>query len=189
MKPTFFSNQSEFRTWLNKNHKKETELLVGYYKVGSGKPSMTWSQSVDEALCFGWIDGIRRSVDKDSYCIRFTPRRLTSIWSDVNIKKVEMLTKQRLMRSMGLEVFKNRREEKSKIYSFENAQNKLAIKLEKKFKANKTAWDFFTKQAPSYKKTVIYWIMTAKREGTQHARLEKIITASEKQNRMWDNYK
>jgi uncharacterized protein YdeI (YjbR/CyaY-like superfamily) len=189
MKPTFFSTQQEFRKWLSKNHKKETELLVGYYKVGSSKPSMTWSQSVDEALCFGWIDGIRRSVNKDSYCIRFTPRRPTSIWSTVNIKKVETLIKQGLMQSAGLEAFKKRKEHKSNIYSFENAQNTLTNKLEKKIKANKIAWNFFTKQAPSYKKMVIHWIRSAKREETQHARLKKTITASEKQKRLWDQYK
>src|SRR5580765_5621820 len=103
--PTFFAKQSDFRKWLQKNHKKETELLVGFYKVGSGKPSMTWSQSVDEALCFGWIDGVRKSIDKDSYQIRFTQRKSTSIWSANNIKKIEELTKQGLMKSAGLASF------------------------------------------------------------------------------------
>lgn len=120
MTPTFFPTQSDFRTWLEKNHKTETELIVGYYKVDSGKPSMTWSQSVDQALCFGWIDGVRRSIDKESYCIRFTPRRPTSIWSDINIKKVEELTEQGLMLPEGLKAFELRKEHKSRIYSFEN---------------------------------------------------------------------
>ena len=101
MKPTFFAKQSDFRKWLKKNHKKESELVVGFYKVGSGKPSMTWSQSVDEALCFGWIDGVRKSIDKDSYQIRFTPRKTNSIWSSVNIKKIENLVKQGLMQPAG----------------------------------------------------------------------------------------
>jgi uncharacterized protein YdeI (YjbR/CyaY-like superfamily) len=119
MAAIFFSKQSEFRKWLAKNHRKETELLVGFYKVDSGKPSMTWSQSVDEALCFGWIDGVRTSIDKDSYQIRFTPRKPTSIWSSVNIKKIEALTKQGLMQPAGLASFENRKEHKSKIYSYE----------------------------------------------------------------------
>src|SRR6478735_2031721 len=105
MTPTFFATQSDFRKWLQKNHKTETELNVGFYKVGSGKPSMTWSQSVDEALCFGWIDGVRKSIDADSYQIRFTPRKASSIWSAVNVKKVEELTKQGLMQPAGIAAF------------------------------------------------------------------------------------
>jgi uncharacterized protein YdeI (YjbR/CyaY-like superfamily) len=189
MKPTLFLKPSEWRTWLDNNHKKKTEVLVGFFKAGSGKPSMTWSQSVDEALCFGWIDGVRKSIDKDSYCIRFTPRKLTSIWSAVNIKKVEELIKQGLMQSAGLEAFKNRKEEKSKIYSFESTPKKLADKLEKTFKANKTAWGFFIKQPPLFQKTIIHWIMTVKQGKTQLARLKNTITESEKQKRLWAKYK
>ncbi len=184
MTPTFFSKQSEFRKWLTKNHKKEKELLVGFYKVDSGKPSMTWPQSVDEALCFGWIDGVRKSIDKDSYSIRFTPRKTTSIWSAINIKKVEDLTKSGLMKEAGLESFKHRKENKSRIYSFENEALELSPKFEKKFKANKKAWDFFIAQAPYYKKVVIHRIMTAKQEATQLRRLEVAITASEQQKRL-----
>jgi uncharacterized protein YdeI (YjbR/CyaY-like superfamily) len=189
MKPIFFSNQSEFRKWLNKNHKKETELLVGYYKVGSGKPSMTWSQSVDEALCFGWIDGIRRSIDKNSYCIRFTPRKQSSNWSAINIKKVKNLTEQGLMRQAGLEAYSHRMKDKSKIYSFENGAKKFTDNFETKFKSNKKAWDFFKTQAPSYRKMIVHWIMSAKQELTQLSRLEKTITESKKQKRLFDNYK
>src|SRR5580765_5571198 len=112
--PTFFAKQSDFRKWLQKNNKKETELLVGFYKVGSGKTSMTWSQSVDEALCFGWIDGVRRSIDKESYQIRFTQRKPTSIWSAINIQKIKELTKQGLMRPAGLASFEKRTESKSR---------------------------------------------------------------------------
>ena len=108
MNPAFFKNQNEFRKWLEKNHYKETELIVGYYKVDSGRHNMSWSQSVDQALCFGWIDGIRRSIDKDSYCIRFTPRRPGSIWSAVNIKKIEELTKKGLMRPEGTAAYEGR---------------------------------------------------------------------------------
>src|SRR3954466_13273011 len=119
MTPTFFTKQSDFRKWLQKNHKKETELLVGFYKVNSGKPSMTWSESVDEALCFGWIDGVRRTIDETAYQIRFTPRKASSIWSAVNIKKVEELKKKGLMKEAGLEAFSKRKEERSAIYSHE----------------------------------------------------------------------
>ena len=189
MTPIFFSNQQEFRKWLTKNHKKETELIVGYYKVNSGKPSMTWSQSVDQALCFGWIDGVRRSIDSESYCIRFTPRKPTSKWSEVNLKKVAELSKQGLMQPSGVEIFMKRKVEESKIYSFENAGKQLAQNLEKKFKANKAAWSFFTKQAPSYKKMIVHWITSAKREETQLTRLEQAITESVKQKRIGDQYK
>lgn len=185
MTPIYFKNQLEFRKWLSKNHKKRTELLVGYHKVKSGKPSMTWSQSVDEALCFGWIDGIRKSVDRDSYCIRFTPRRVTSIWSAININKVKKLTKQKLMQPAGLEIFRNRKKEKSKVYSFESDTNTIAKNYENKFRMNKKAWDFFTIQAPSYQKMIFHWIMTAKQEKTQLSRLEKTISESEQQKRLF----
>src|SRR6187549_476911 len=125
VQPTFFATQSDFRKWLEKNHSKATELFVGFYKVDSGKPSMTWSESVDQAICFGWIDGVRKSIDKDSYFIRFTPRKPTSIWSAINIKKVEELTKQGLMQPAGLASFEKRTEGKSRIYSFEQEKVEL----------------------------------------------------------------
>ncbi|MCF8370431.1 MAG: YdeI/OmpD-associated family protein [Bacteroidales bacterium] len=189
MKPIFFADQTEFRKWLEENHLKVTEALVGFYKIGSGKLNMTWSQSVDEALCFGWIDGIRRSVDQESYCIRFTPRKKTSNWSAINISKVEELTKKGLMQKAGIDAFKNRKEEKSKIYSFETDAKKFNAEYESIFKASQKAWDFFISQAPSYQKTMIHWIMSAKQEKTQLSRLEKAISESEKQKRLWDNYK
>ena len=184
MTPTFFTNQANFRMWLEENHKKEIELLVGFYKKDSGKHNMTWSQSVDEALCFGWIDGIRRSIDKDRYCIRFTPRRKSSTWSSVNIKKVEELIKRGLMQSAGLEIYKHRKEDKSGVASYESETKQLDKYLEIKFKANKKAWEFFSKQAPSYQKTIIHWIMTAKQESTRIKRLYKTINESEKQKRL-----
>jgi uncharacterized protein YdeI (YjbR/CyaY-like superfamily) len=184
MAPTFFVRSSDFRKWLVKNHKKEKELLVGFYKVGSSKPSMTWPQSVDEALCFGWIDGVRKRLDDESYSIRFTPRKPTSTWSSVNIKKIEELTQQGLMRSAGIEAFAKRTENRSKIYAYENEPAKLSANFEKQFKTNKKAWAFFTAQAASYRKTIIHWIMRAKQESTQLSRLEKTITESEKQKRV-----
>jgi uncharacterized protein YdeI (YjbR/CyaY-like superfamily) len=184
MTPTFFAKQADFRKWLAQNHTTVTELLVGFYKVGSGRPSMTWPQSVDEALCFGWIDGVRKSIDQDSYCIRFTPRKPTSIWSAVNIRKIAQLIQKGLMQPAGLELFQKRNEAKSGIYAYENDTKKLAGHLEQNFKANPQAWDFFITQAPSYQKTMIHWIMTAKQEITQLSRLDKTIAASERQQRL-----
>lgn len=184
-KPIFFKTPEEFRSWLEKNHKIKTELYVGYYKKATGKPTMTWSQSVDEALCFGWIDGIRRSIDKESYCNRFTPRRETSRWSTVNIKKVEELIKSGLMQPAGLQIYNKRKEERSGISSYESEAKQLQEEFESKFKENKTAWEYFSHQAPSYKRTIIHWILSAKQEKTKLARLEKTITESEKQKRVY----
>lgn len=180
MKATFFPSESDFRAWLEDNHLLEKELIVGYYKVGSGKPSMTWSQSVDQALCFGWIDGVRRSIDKDSYCIRFTPRRPSSIWSDINIKKVAELRKLGLMKTAGLAAFQLRKAEKSGIYSHEKVPSVFDATSEMQFKSNKTAWDFFVQQAPSYQKVMKHWIMSAKQEKTKLSRLNKLIESSER---------
>lgn len=185
MNPVYFNNQDEFREWLEKNHNRATEIIVGYYKVGTSKHNMTWSQSVDQAICFGWIDGIRRSIDDEKYCIRFTPRKPTSNWSKVNIKKVEELKKQGLMKKPGLEAFNNRKDSKSGIYSFENEITKLDSNFEEIFKANKNAWTFFIKQAPSYQKTRIYWVMSARQETTRIARLNKLITASDNNIRLF----
>lgn len=186
MTPTFFKNQFEFRKWLEENHSTSTELLVGFYKVGSEKHNMTWSQSVDQALCYGWIDGVRKSIDNESYCIRFTPRRITSIWSPININKIESLIEQGLMQPLGLAAYGFRTEEKSKIYTDDK---ELTDSFVSKFKMNMQAWEFFTKQSMSYKKAVIHWIMTAKQEVTQVSRLEKAISESENGIRLWDKYK
>ncbi|POY37541.1 bacteriocin-protection protein [Solitalea longa] len=178
MKPTFFPTPDDFRKWLEQNHETSTEFLVGFYKVNSGKPSITWPESVNQALCFGWIDGVRKSIDEESYCIRFTPRKPTSIWSGINIKKVEELSKQGLMQPAGLAAFKKRTEAKSRVYSFEKDPVNLSAEFEKKFKANSKAWDFFQSQAPWYKKNAIHWVMDAKQEVTKLKRLETLITKS-----------
>jgi uncharacterized protein YdeI (YjbR/CyaY-like superfamily) len=183
MEPTFFKTPASFRDWLQQYADIETELLVGFYKTGSGKPSITWPQSVDEALCFGWIDGVRKSLDPESYTIRFTPRKATSIWSAVNIKKVAELTEKGLMLPAGLAAYAKRKEERSAIYSFENEAMELKPEYEQQFKANKKAWEFFQKQAPWYKKTSVHRIMTAKQEKTQLSRLETLIRVSEKGER------
>lgn len=145
---------------------------------------MTWSESVDQALCFGWIDGVRRSIDEISYCIRFTPRKPTSIWSAINIQKVENLTNAGLMMEAGLIAYKLRTEEKSKIYSHESEIVKLSPIFENEFKQHENAWQFFTSQAPSYRKVTTHWIMSAKQEKTQLARLEKVINASENRTKL-----
>ncbi len=183
MNAKFFSNEKEFRRWLEKHYDKETELLVGYYKVKSGKSSMSWSQSVDQALCFGWIDSVRKSIDEESYCIRFTPRKKTSIWSAVNIQKVNELSKAGLMTEAGLQAFNYRKESKSSIYAHEKTF-KFTTAYEDLFKENKTAWAFFSQQAPSYKKVITHWIMDAKQEKTQLSRLAKAISESEQQRRI-----
>jgi uncharacterized protein YdeI (YjbR/CyaY-like superfamily) len=189
MTPTFFAKQSDFRKWLEKNHQKESELLVGFYKVDSGKPSITWSQSVDEALCFGWIDGVRTSIDKNSYQIRFTQRKPTSIWSAINIKKVEELIQQGLMQPQGLASFEKRTENKSRIYAHEITEANLSADFEKQFKANKIAWDYFQSLAPSYRKISANWVMSAKQEATRIKRLNELIADSQLLTNKWKDNK
>lgn len=184
MKSIFFTTQEDFRRWLEENHASETEIIVGYYKVGSGKHSMTWSESVDQALCFGWIDGVRRKVDEESYCIRFTPRKAKSVWSAVNIAKVAELMKQGLMMPAGIAAFEKREESKSKIYAYENELKKFSDEFEKRFKANEKAWEFFEKQANWYKKQMTSWVMTAKQEATRQSRFEKLLAASANEKRV-----
>ncbi len=185
MKPIFFLKPSNFRKWLEKNHARKTELIVGFYKVGTGKASMTWSESVDEALCFGWIDGVRNSIDKDRYQIRFTPRKPSSIWSAINIKKVEALTKQGRMHKPGLESFAKRKENRSRVYSFEKAAQNLPRAFEKQFRANKKAWAYFQSLAPSYRKVSIHWVMGAKQETTRLKRLKLLIADSAAGTNRW----
>ncbi|OYU81238.1 MAG: bacteriocin-protection protein [Flavobacterium sp. BFFFF1] len=184
MKPKFFKTAADFRKWLEENHDKYSELIVGYYKTGSGKPSMNWPDSVDQALSFGWIDGHLKPIDAISYTRRFTPRKPNSIWSNVNIKKAEKLIQGGLMHESGMEVYRLRKEDKSGIYAFEKPLEVLDKEIEKQFKVHKKAWDFFEKQAPSYKKVIIHWLMHAKQEKTQHTRLEKLILACEEGKRI-----
>lgn len=179
MTARFFKTPADFRKWLEKNYASAQELWVGYYKKDSGKPSLTWQQSVDEALCFGWIDGIRKSIDEISYMIRFTPRKPRSTWSTVNINRVEELTKAHLMQPAGLKAFQNRKEDKSGIYAYEQKDQKLSEEQEQKFKANKKAWEFFQAQAPWYQRTCSWWVISAKKEETRQRRLEQLIADSE----------
>jgi len=182
--PIFFTNSSEFRAWLEENHLKAKELWVGYYRVETGRPSMTWSESVDQALCFGWIDGIRKKVDDEGYCIRFTPRKKTSTWSRINIDKVEELKKKGLMRPAGLEAYSHKKDNNSGIYSFENEVKDLPEEYVLSFQKDKTAWEFYSAQPPSYRKVTTHWILSAKLEKTRQNRLEKLMAESRRQRRI-----
>jgi uncharacterized protein YdeI (YjbR/CyaY-like superfamily) len=179
-KPTFFPTPPDFRTWLEAHHDKFRELLVGFYKKDSGKPSITWPESVDAALCFGWIDGVRRSIDESSYSIRFTPRRPTSAWSSINIKRVRELTKKGLMHPAGLKAFVARSAKKSGIYSYEQRKHaRFTAQQEKRFRENKSAWEFFRSQAPWYQRMTTWWVISAKKEETRLSRLSLLIDHSQ----------
>ena len=180
MKIKFFKTPGQFRKWLEVNHDKSKELLVGFYKKDSGKQSINWPEAVDEALCFGWIDGIRKSIDETSYTIRFTPRKPRSIWSAVNIKRAAELSKIGRMHDSGLKTFNERDQKKAVQYSYEQKNKKLDPTYEKKIKANKKAWRFFQAQATWYQRTSTWWIISAKREETRLKRLNILIDYSEK---------
>src|ERR1022692_5060144 len=184
MKVAFFPSPSDLRKWFEKNHATTPELWVGFYKKSTGKVSITWPESVDEALCFGWIDGIRKSVDHVSYKIRFTPRRRGSIWSAVNIKRAGALADERRMRPTGVKAFAARRENKSGIYAYEQRRAELEELYSGMLKKSKAAWDFFQAQPPSYRKTLSWWIVSAKKEETRLKRLEKLIEESAHGRRM-----
>jgi len=184
LKPKFFRTPGDFRIWLEKNHAMAAELWVGFYKKNSGKPSITWPESVDEALCFGWIDGIRKRVNEISYQIRFTPRRRGSIWSTINIKRAKELAKEKRLRSAGLKAFGARREYKSGIYSYEQRSPELPAAYDRQLKKNKAASDFLHAQSPSYRKMISWWIVSAKKEETRMARLAKLISESAKGKRL-----
>ena len=180
MKPKFFATPAAFRAWLEAHHETEKELLVGFRKKGSGKPSITWPESVDEALCFGWIDGVRHRLDETAYTIRFTPRRPTSIWSAVNVARVSQLTSLDRMRPAGNRAFAARTPERTGIYAFErNEAAKLTAAQEKILRANRKAAAFFDAQPPGYRKTVTHWIISAKQEETRERRLRQLIADSE----------
>jgi len=182
-KPVFFASPSALRAWFEKHHGDTSELLVGFYKRSSGRPSITWPESVDQALCFGWIDGVRHSIDDTSYTIRFTPRKARSNWSAVNIKKANELIESGLMRPAGLEAFKKRTEARSGIYSYEQRHlAKLDEDYEARFRANEKAWAFFQSRPPSYRKAVTWWVVSAKKEETRQRRLAKLIEESEREN-------
>jgi uncharacterized protein YdeI (YjbR/CyaY-like superfamily) len=184
MKVLFFKTPSEFRKWLEDHHQQEIELWIGFHKRSTGKPSITWPESVDEALCFGWIDGVRKSIDESSYKIRFTPRRSRSIWSAVNMKRAQELIETKRMHSSGLTAFQSRDEKRSAIYSYERRQTKLDPSFEKMFRSNKKAWGFFQSQAPWYQQACTSWVMSGKKEETRIKRLETLIQDSFQERRI-----
>jgi len=175
----YFESPDEFRDWLDEHHATSTELLVGFHKKATGKPTMTWPQSVDEALCYGWIDGVRRGVDADRYTIRFTPRKKTSIWSAINIKRVGELIEEGRMRPAGVAAFETRSEDRSRVYSFEQESIEFPTEFDKQFRANEKAWANFQKMPPSYRKPATWWVISAKQKATQVKRLTTLIADSE----------
>lgn len=173
----FFKNQDEFHQWLEKHHGEAKEVWVGFHRKHTDRETLTWSESVDAALCFGWIDGIRKSIDSERYRIRFTRRKLSSVWSAVNVKKVKTLIEQGKMKPEGMHAYTNRKD--SQGYSADQRNVQLAPEYEEQIRANKKAWEFFSNLARSYKRDSIWWIMSAKREETRLRRLGILIDSSE----------
>lgn len=184
MPPVFFESPSAFRRWLQKNHDTQSELWIGMYKVSSGKKGITYKEALDEALCFGWIDGVRKSLDQDSYVQRFSPRQVRSYWSAVNTKRVGELKKLGRMHAAGLAAFERRDKEATARYSFERAAAAFEPAALKLFKANKAAWEYFESQAPWYRRVMTHWVTSAKRPETRQRRLEMLIKDSAEGRRM-----
>lgn len=178
-KPRFFASPAAFRAWLERHHRTASELLVGFHKRHTGTPSLTWPESVDEALCYGWIDGVRRRIDDATYTIRFSPRKPGSIWSAVNLKRARALVKEGRMRPAGLRVFQERDRKKSGLYSFEQRRKiRLPPRFARLLRANPKAWAFFRSQAPWYRRTARFWVVAAKQEATRLSRLTQLIDCS-----------
>jgi uncharacterized protein YdeI (YjbR/CyaY-like superfamily) len=179
MEPIFFPNTETLRKWYEENHLKASELLVGFYKTATKKETISWSESVDEALCFGWIDSIRRSMDEERYTIRFTPRKPGSNWSAVNIEKMENLIRAGRMTEAGLIAYSRRKDNKSRIYSYETDKEfHLPKEMADEFMKNAAAWQYFQSQAASYRKVTIRWVLSAKQKDTQLKRLAELISSS-----------
>jgi uncharacterized protein YdeI (YjbR/CyaY-like superfamily) len=183
MQPMFFATAADFRAWLERHHAERDELLVGFHRKDSGKPSITWPESVDQALCYGWIDGVRRRFDATSYTIRFTPRRPGSRWSAVNIRRAGELRKLGLMTPAGLAEFAKADAQKAN-YSYEQQRGGFLPELEKEFRRNRKAWAFFSKQPPGYRAHMAFYVSSAKREETRKSRLAKLVAASEEGRRL-----
>lgn len=177
--PRFFATAAAFRAWLEAHHAQASELWVGFHKKESGRPSLTWPESVDEALCFGWIDGLRKRFDEASYVIRFTPRRPGSVWSEVNLAKMEKLLAAGRVAPAGHAAYARRSEEKSKMYSYERrASAAFPPELERRFRAEPRAFAFFSAQPPGYRRLATHWVLSAKREATRLSRLAKLVECS-----------
>jgi uncharacterized protein YdeI (YjbR/CyaY-like superfamily) len=181
---TYFRTPADLRRWFQANHRKADELWVGFYKRGSGQASITWPESVDEALCAGWIDGIRKKIDEDRYTIRFSPRRPTSIWSTVNIRRMKELAADGRVLPAGEKAFAARRENKSGIYSYEQRRDRLEEPYASMLKKQKKAWVFFEAQPPGYRRIMGWYVVSARREETRLARLKTLITACEQGRRL-----
>jgi uncharacterized protein YdeI (YjbR/CyaY-like superfamily) len=184
MKPRFFRSAAEFRAWLAANHAKASELMVGFYKVASGKGGITYREAVDEALCFGWIDGVRRGIDDDRYENRFTPRKPKSYWSDVNTKRAKELIAEGRMAPPGLAAYERRDASETRRYSFERDAADFDAAQKREFRAAKTAWAYFSAQPPGYRKVAIWWVVSAKREDTRARRLATLIEHSRNGERL-----
>ncbi|MBC5765384.1 YdeI/OmpD-associated family protein [Ramlibacter albus] len=183
--PVFFESAAKFRAWLKRNAASAGEIVVGFYKVGTGRPSMTWSESVDEALCFGWIDGVRKGIDAESYQIRFTPRRPGSNWSAINVEKVRVLTQAGRMTEAGLRAFADYDPDRSRNYSYEQrSEAKLSADEEARFRRSREAWAFFEKQPPGWRQLQIYRVVSAKRVETREGRLGRLIEACARGERL-----
>ena len=177
--PTFFASPAAFRAWLDQHGATTQELIVGFHKVGSGKPSITWPESVDEVLCVGWIDGVRKRIDDTAYQIRFTPRRKSSIWSSVNIARVAVLQAEGRMAEVGLAAFALRTERRSNVYAYEQETAKVLTDAElSAFRRKKKAWAWFEKVAPSYRKVMLHWVTSAKQPATRARRLAQLIESA-----------
>jgi len=179
VKPVFFATPEQFGAWLEEHHETATELLVGFHKKGTGRPTITWPESVEQALRFGWIDGVRRSLGDESYTIRFTPRKPTSNWSLINVAKVGELKRRGLMAAAGLRAYAARRPERTGVYSAERKEPAvLPAEFERLFKANSAAWEWFGGRAPGYRRTATHWVVSAKRLDTRERRLQQLIECS-----------
>jgi uncharacterized protein YdeI (YjbR/CyaY-like superfamily) len=179
MEPTFFATPADFRAWLERHHESHSELIVGFHKRGSGRPSITWPEAVDQALCFGWIDGVRRRIDDTSYSIRFTPRKARSTWSAVNIKRMKELVEDGLVAPAGLAAFERRTDDRSAIYSYEQRKSaKLEPDQERRLRAHERANAYFESQPPSYRRAAIHWVTSAKKPETREGRLAQLIECS-----------
>jgi uncharacterized protein YdeI (YjbR/CyaY-like superfamily) len=176
--PTFFSSADEWRAWLAEHHETASECVVGFVKVTTGEANLSWSESVDQALCFGWVDGVRRRIDDRTYSIRFTPRKPGSIWSAVNVKKMAALEAAGLVTDAGRAAFAARRDARTAVYSYEKAPAELAASETARFKAETSAWEFFQGQAPWYRRTATHWVTSAKRQETRGKRLAQLISDS-----------
>jgi uncharacterized protein YdeI (YjbR/CyaY-like superfamily) len=184
VKVKYFKSAAEFRGWLEVNHARVSELWVGFFRKDSGKGGLTYADAVDEALCFGWIDGLKKRVDELSYTHRFTPRKAKSSWSRINVQHAERLKAAGRMTQAGLEAYAAREPERSDAYSFENAPRQLAAADEKQFKADKTAWDFFQQQPPGYQRMAIWWVVNAMKPETRARRLGRLIADSRRARRV-----